>query len=131
MMGIVREFLGPKSKYNKELPYTYMAKAFIFEDDDELVQHYFADTICGLIEYLEAKGIMPEEVELFGLYRKEEIKLDKTICTDEYGNWLQRPDICNALEEHFEETKDFLYKGHTAKEECSFDDRDRKGEGPN
>ncbi len=57
-MGIIRKFLGPKSKYNKSLPYTYMAKVPIIEGDDELFSHYFADTICGLVEYL-AKKIFP------------------------------------------------------------------------
>lgn len=130
-MNIIREILGPKSKYDKSLPYTYLAKVPIIEGDDELFSHYFADTICGLVEYLDERKIIPEEVELYGLYKKNEIKLDKTICTDSMGNWLLRPEICIALENHFEKTKDQLYKGHRELEECSFDDRERQGEGPN
>lgn len=56
-MDIVRKVLGPVSKYNKTLPYTYMAKVPIIEGDDELFAYYFADTICGLIEYLVEKNI--------------------------------------------------------------------------
>ena len=129
-MSIIRKFLGPKSKYDKSLPYTYLAKAPIIEEDPELVSHYFADTICGLVEYLDKQKISPEEVELFGIYKKDEIKLDKKILLDDRGNWLLRPEICNALEIHFEKTKDELYKGHFELEECSFDDREREGEGP-
>jgi hypothetical protein len=130
-MGIVRKFLGPKSKYNKSLPYTYLAKVQILEDDDEFNSSYYADTICGLVEYLCDRNIHPSEVELFGIYCSEEIKLDKSICIDEMDNWLLRPDICNSLQNYYEETKDDLYKGHTAKEVCSFDDRDRACDGPN
>lgn len=30
-MGIIQKFLGPTSKYNKSLPYTYLAKVPIIE----------------------------------------------------------------------------------------------------
>lgn len=130
-MGIIRKILGPKSKYDKSLPYTYLAKAKILEDNDCFYSHYFADTICGLVEYLDGRNILPNEVELYGIYRSNEIKLDKNICLGVDGNWLLRPDICNALQEHFEKTKDELYQGHTADDICSFDDRERSGEGPN
>ncbi len=130
-MGIIRKFLGPKSKYDNDLPYTYLAKAKILEDNDDLYSHYFADTICGLVEYLYERKILPNEVELYGVYRSDEIQLDKNICLDTDGNWLLRPDICNTLQDHYDKTKDDLYKGHTADDICSFDDRDRKGEGPN
>lgn len=130
-MRIIRKILGPKSKYNKDLPYTYLAKVPLIEGDDELFSHYFSDTICGLVEYLDKVNINTQEVELYGIYRKNEIKLDKNICTDSNGKWLHIPEICKALQKHFESTGDELYKGHTASEECSFDDRDRQGEGPN
>lgn len=129
-MGIIRKIMGPKSKYDKSLPYTYLAKVPIIEGEDELFSYYFSDTICGLVEYLNERKIGPEEAELYGLYRKNEIKLDKNICSDSRGNWLLRPEICHVLEKHFEKTKDELYKGHKEFEECSFDDRERQGEGP-
>ena len=129
-MSLRTKFLGPKSKYDKSLPYTYTAKVQIIEEDPELVSTYFADTICGLVEYLDKQKISPKEVELFGIYRKEEINLDKSILLDSNGNWLLRPEICNSLEAHFEKTKDELYKGHRELEVCSFDDREREGEGP-
>jgi len=72
-LGIIRKFLGPKSKYDRDLPYTYLAKVQIIEGDSELFSHYFADTLCGLVEYLEKKNISPKEAELYGLYRKKYI----------------------------------------------------------
>lgn len=129
-MGVIRNILGPKSKYDKSLPYTYMAKEPVIEGDEELYSYYYGDTICSLVEYLDDKGIFPHEVDLFGIYRKTEIKLDKSHVTDEKGNWLLRPQICRFLEEYFENTRDELYKGHKEMEECSFDDREKQGEGP-
>ena len=67
-MGKTRKILGPLSKYDKSLPYTYTAEVQAIEGDDELVSHYFADTICGLVEYLDKNDIKPEDVKLFGLY---------------------------------------------------------------
>ena len=129
-MGIIRRFLGPKSKYNTSLPYTYLAKEPIIEGDDELISYYYADTLCALVEYLEERGILPSEVELYGIYRKNEIELDKSKVTDDNGKWLLRPNICRALEDYFERTKDELYKGHKEMEECSFEDREREVDGP-
>ena len=129
-MGIVRKFLGPKSKYDKTIPYTYIAKVPVIEGDDSLVNYYMSDTICGLIEYLAEKDISPEEVALFGCYLKKEIPIDKKFCLSEDGSWLKRPDICRSLETHYRETLEEEYKGHVELGECSFDDRDRKGDGP-
>jgi len=129
-MGIVRKILGPKSKYDKSIPYTYFAKAPIVEGDESLVNYYFSDTICGLIEYLDESNINPEEVELFGCYLKKEIPIDKKYCLSEVGKWLKRPDICASLEMHYQKTMEEQYKGHVALGDCSFDDRGRKGLGP-
>ena len=46
-MGIVNKIIGPLSKYDKSLPYTYMTKVAVVKGDDELANYYFADTICG------------------------------------------------------------------------------------
>ena len=64
-MGVVRKILGPKSKYDKSLPYTYMAESPVIEGDENLFSYYFADTICGLVEYLDKNDIKPEEVKLW------------------------------------------------------------------
>jgi hypothetical protein len=128
-MKILRKILGPKSKYDKSLPYTYLAKEEIIKGD-VLYSYYYSDTLCGLVEHLDKKEVPPQDVEIFGLYKGKEKKLDKSILYDENNNWLLRPEICKALEQYFEETKNSLYKGHNELEPCMFDDRDRAGEGP-
>ena len=125
-MGIVRKVLGPLSKYDKSLPYTYMAKVTIIGGDDELANYYFADTICGLVEHLDKNNIEPDEVELFGCYLKKEILLDNDPLLTEDGNWLKRPQLCKSLEDYYEKTMDDRYKGHEAHSDCSFDDRSRE-----
>jgi hypothetical protein len=122
-VGIVRKVLGPLSKYDKSLPYTYMAKVIIIDGDDELANYYFADTICGLVEHLDKNLVKPEEVQLWGCYLKKEISLDNDPLLTEDGKWLQRPELCRKLESHFQKTMDDRYKGHEAHSDCSFDDR--------
>ena len=129
-MGIIRTFLGPKSKYDKSLPYTYMAKVPVIEGDEEMFSHYLADTICGLIEFLVDNKIEPEDAQLFSIYLSKEIALDKELCVDREGKWIRAPRLCGVLEEHYEKTKDLRYKGHVEKHDCAFDDRDTQGEGP-
>ena len=129
-MNIIKKFLGPKSKYDRKLPYTYIAKVPEIEGDEELYSYYFADTICGLIEYLDELDISPENVELFGLYLHREIPLEKEYCTASGDRWLRRPEICKSLEEHYSQTLESRYRGHSDKKPCAFDDRDRKGSGP-
>ena len=125
-MSILNKIIGPLSKYDDTLPYTYMAKVKILEGDDELANYYFADTICGLVEHLDKNNISPNEVELFGCYRKKEIPLDNEPLLDEQGNWMHRPKLCKALEDYYLKTMDERYKGHEAHSNCSFDDRDRE-----
>jgi len=124
-MGIVSKVFGPVSKYDKSLPYTYIAKVNIIEGDEELVNYFFADTICGLIEHLTNNKINPKEVKLFGCYLKKEILLDIDPLLDADGNWLQRPKLCKSLEDYYQKTMDDRYKGHEAHSNCSFDDRSR------
>lgn len=131
-MSIIRKFIGPKSKYDKNLPFMYEACIDVLygQSDAPVYNYYQCDTVCGLIEYLDENGIAPEDVELYGIYSGEKIQLDTNYCTNDEDEWLRRPEICIALEEHFRETLETQYKGHTAFEECDFDDRDRKGSGP-
>jgi len=125
-MGMVRKIIGPISKYDKTIPFTYMAKVPIVEGNDELATYYFADTICGLVEHLDKNKIEPEEVKLFGCYLKKEIPLDNDPLLTEKGEWLQRPELCRKLEDYFKKTMDERYKGHEAHSDCSFDDRSRE-----
>lgn len=129
-MGLLKKVLGPLSRYDRSLPYTYVAKYAAIEDGGDSYLYYFSDTICGLIETLEDRGLSPSNVSLFGVYEKEEIEIPTGPCVDEGGGWLSRPDICASLEQRFEQTKDKRFRGHVQTGACSFDDRDRDGEGP-
>ncbi|MBT8378166.1 MAG: hypothetical protein KJN64_02925 [Ignavibacteria bacterium] len=131
-MSLIRKLFGPKSKYDKSLPYTYEAQIDVlcWKGAEPMYSYYYSDTICGLVGYLEANNITPEGVEIFGIYLNKEIPLEKKYCLSEDGKWLKRPDICKSLEEHFEQTMEEQYKGHVANGECAFDDRNRVGSGP-
>lgn len=129
-MDILHKIIGPKSKYNKTIPYTYMARVEIIPDNKDVYNYYYADTICGLLQYLDDKNITPEQCEIFGVYLKREIPLDIKYCTDENGQWLKKPFICSALEQHFKDTLEEIYKGHVVSGLCAFDDRDTQGSGP-
>jgi hypothetical protein len=129
-MDILYKIVGPKSKYNNTIPYTYMARVSIIQGNKELYNYYYADTICGLIEYLDDKNLKPAECEIFGVYFKIEIPLKIKYCTDSHGVWLKKPFICSALEHHFQDTMEEAYKGHVASGPCLFEDRDTQGSGP-
>lgn len=120
-MSVFEKVLGPKSKYDKSLPYTYEARISIFEGSGEH-NSYFADTVCGLVEYLYQNNIKPEEVEIFEVYQDRETRVDKMLFTSSDRQWLFKPEICRAFEEH--------YKGHIREDFCSFSDRDGTGSGP-
>mgnify|MGYP000549756240 CR=1 FL=1 len=129
-MSLTHKLFGPKSKYDASLPYTYVARVPAIDGDDELHNDYFADTICGLIAYLDEQDIAPDDVQILGLYRDREIPLEKKYCLDLDGYWLKRPHICHALEEQYRESLELQYRGHVEDGECSFEDRDRAGSGP-
>jgi len=129
-MSVIRKFLGPKSKYDKTIPYTYMARVPALEGDQDLYNFYFADTICGLIEYLEQQDLSPKEVEILGLYKGEEVPLAIESCISDEGKWLGRPDICRSLENKYRNTLEEKYKGHVEVGSCSYEDREREGSGP-
>ena len=120
-MSLFEKILGPKSKYDKSIPYTYEARVPIIEGSAEY-NSYFSDTICGLVEYLHQKGIRPEEVQIIEVYEGSEQSIDAKLFTTLDHQWLFKPDICRSFEEH--------YKGHIQESGCSFEDRDGKGSGP-
>ena len=120
-MGLIEKILGPRSKYDKSLPYTYEARVRVFEGSEEY-NSYLADTICGLVEYLHKNGIKPDEVQIFEIYQEQEFPVDARRYATSGQQWLFKPDICRAFEDH--------YKGHIHADGCSFEDRDRKGSGP-
>lgn len=120
-MSVFEKIMGPKSKYDRSLPYTYEARIRIFEGSEDY-NSYFADTICGLVEYLHKNKIGPDEVQIVEIYQEKESPVDVKLFSTPDRQWLFKPDICRSFEEH--------YKGHIREDSCSFDDRDCKGSGP-
>ena len=122
-MGIIRKLLGPKSKYDPTIPYTYKAEINIFQGQDlePLYIHCFSDTLCGLVEYLSIYKVKADEVELYEVTQKGENKIRKKLCLNDNNEWLKRPEICHSLEGH--------YEGHIDENRCSYRDRDRQGIG--
>ncbi len=120
-MSLIEKILGPKSKYDKSLPYTYEARVPIFEGSEEY-NSYLADTICGLVEYLHKNSIRPGEAQIFEVYQEREYPIDATRLATPDRQWLFKPALCHAFEDH--------YKGHIHEGSCSFRDRNHEGSGP-
>jgi hypothetical protein len=130
---VAREFhIQPRSKLDRSLPYTYEAWVDILAGagEEPVHDHYFSDTLCGLVECLAEHEIVPDHVELYGLYRGELARLDTAVCTDEDGHWLTRPTLCRSLEKHYAHTHQECYRGHVEQGHCAFEDREREGAGP-
>lgn len=126
-MTILGKFLGPKSTYDDSIPYLYEARVPVAELDD--VSHsYFGDTICTLVGLLKENGIAPGETRIYEIFQGEETEIEARHCCSPTGEWLGKPELCAALDEH--------YKGHIQMGEngafkgCDFDDREKRGEGP-
>jgi hypothetical protein len=120
-MNFLDKMLGPKSKYDASLPYTYEARVRMFVEGDEH-KSYFSDTICGLIEHLHRNGIQPDEASLLEVYQERELPIEARLFATPEGQWLFKPEICRAFEKH--------YKGHIHDADCSFSDRSRSAVGP-
>jgi len=131
-MTIASKLFGPKSKYDKTLPYTYMAKIDVLngQSEEPVYDYYFADTICGLIEYLDDHDVHSDEIVIAGIFQTDEHELDKAVFTAQDGDWLKRPFLCQSIEAHYKKTNDEFYKGHVDDGECAFEDRERQGSGP-
>lgn len=120
-VGFLGRIFGPKSKYDKRLPYTYEARIRIFAESDEY-KSYFSDTVCGLIEYLHRHGIAPDGVSIFEIYAEREAPIDCRLFATAERSWRFKPEICIAFEQH--------YPGHIRGNTCSFQDRERAAIGP-
>ena len=113
-MAILRKVLGPKSKYEKDLPYTYEAK-FEFVEGGKECNSYIADTICGLVKRLKEKNIRPDEVAIYEIFDQQEKKLDVSFCLSADKKWLSREELCESFKHH--------YEGHIFEGGCTFADR--------
>ncbi|MDH5190594.1 MAG: hypothetical protein OEW89_05030 [Gammaproteobacteria bacterium] len=120
-MGIIRELIGPKSKYEKDIPFTYEARINII-DGEEDCKSYLADTICALVEYLDKNNIQPDEVKIYEIFQQEEKELETGFCISKEGNWLSRSELCQSFKEH--------YPGRIDDNGCVFEDREHDVSGP-
>lgn len=120
-MGIIREFIGPKSKYEMDIPYTYEARIKIIEGEEEY-KTYLADTICALVGHPEKNGVDPEEVRIYEIFNREEKALEIKYCISAKGKWLSRSELCESFKSH--------YPGHINETGCTFEDRRREVSGP-
>jgi len=118
-MSLLSRVIGPKSKYEKDIPYTYEARIKIV---DEEYNSFIADTICALVEHLTKNKIKPNEVEFYEIFKNEERKLNTEYCISEQGEWLSRKELCIAFTEH--------YPGHIHETGCTFEDREKDIIGP-
>ncbi len=119
-MGLLGKIIGPKSKYEEDIPYTYEARVKIIDNDE--YYSYFADTICALVEHLDEHKIKPDNVELYEIFKDEEKKLNTEYCVADDGRWLTRKELCVAFTER--------YPGHIHETGCTFEDREREVTGP-
>ena len=131
-MGILRNWLGPGSKYERDIPYGFEAQADALDGHGRTpaLQTYYCDTLCGLVELLAAHEIRSDEVEIFAVCRDGSPALECAILCDELGGWLQRPALCRALESYYRESGDARYRGHLEQGRCRYADRERRGMGP-
>jgi hypothetical protein len=120
-MGLLQKLIGPMSKYEKDLPYTYEARITIIDDENEY-NSYLADTICALVEYLEKNNISHDEVKIFEIYKDKETELKMEYCISDKKSWLSQSELCTSFTEH--------YEGHIFECGCTFEDRERKVTGP-
>ena len=119
-MGLLSKIIGPKSKYENDIPYTYEARIKIIDDVE--YNSYYADTICAMVEYLEEKKIQPDGVELYEIFKDKENRLDREYYVSRDGKWLSRKQLCVTFTQR--------YPGHIHENCCSFEDREKDVEGP-
>ena len=120
-MSILRKILGPVSKYDHRLPYTYSARVVV-AGVAGMTENYVADTLCGLLERLSEERAEPGEVTIVEVRPEGEVPILVEHCLDVDGHWLRRPDACRAFEKH--------YAGHEKSGRCCYRDRNRTADGP-
>ncbi|MDH5484448.1 MAG: hypothetical protein OEY43_04350 [Gammaproteobacteria bacterium] len=120
-MAILRKFIGTESKDRDDIPYAYEARVMIIDNRHEY-NAYIADTICALIEHLQSKGIAPDEVDIFEIFKQDEKELNISFCVAKDGEWLDRRGLCKSFRSH--------YPGHIEANGCSFAEREKAVSGP-
>lgn len=119
-MSLVSRVLGPESKYDEKLPFTYEARVPI--PGAGMTQSYIADTLCGVLDRLASEGIAPSEATIREVRPDGEVPILIEHCVGPDGRWLKRPAACRSFEQH--------YAGHEGHGQCCYRDRTRTAEGP-
>lgn len=120
-MDIARKILGPASKYDHRIPYTYEARVAV-TGVPGMTESYICDTLCGLLERLADEQADPAEVTLLEIRPEGEIPVLVEHCLSADGAWLRRPEACRMFEA--------LYAGHERTGRCCYRDRSREADGP-
>jgi hypothetical protein len=120
-MSVLRHVLGPKSKYDHRLPYTYEAKVLV-TGVAGMSQSWVCDTLCGLLEKLADERAAPGEVTIREIRPEGEVPILVEHCLAADGTWLRRPAACRMFEA--------LYAGHEKSGRCCYRDRSRHADGP-
>lgn len=121
-MGILRRVLGPASKYDHRLPYTYEARVVV-AGVPGMTESYVCDTLCGLLERLADERVDPRnEVTILEVRPEGEVPIRVDDCVSSTGAWLRRPEACRMFE--------VRYAGHERSGRCCYRDRSRTADGP-
>ncbi len=120
-MSILRDVLGPKSKYDRGLPYTYEARVTV-TGVEGMTESYVSDTLCALLERLGDEKAEPAEVTILEIRPEGEFPVLLEHCVSAGGKWLRRPEACRSFEAH--------YAGHERTGRCCYRDRSRSTDGP-
>jgi len=120
-MSFLRDVLGPKSKYDHRLPYTYEARVRV-SGVEGMTESYVSDTLCALLERLAGEKAGTSEVTILEIRPEGEFPVLLEHCVDADGKWLRRPGACRSFEAH--------YAGHEKTGRCCYRDRSRETEGP-
>lgn len=60
-MSILSRVLGPESRYDRRLPYTYEVTVPV-AGVKGMTHSYISDTLCGLLECLDREKVQPPEI---------------------------------------------------------------------
>ena len=120
-MSILEKVLGPRSKYDERLPYTYEARVAV-TGVPGMRESWIDDTLCGLLEKLAVENVAPPETTIFEVRPEGEVPVLLEHCLGPDGAWLLRPEACRSFEAH--------YAGHERSGRCCYRDRSREADGP-
>lgn len=113
-MDLTKKAIGPESSFRNEIPCNYEARVQIPESKNKY-DSYIADTICALVQHLEAHNIAAADVEIYEIFEEGKKALNISFCITQDGEWLDRRGLCQSLRTH--------YPGHITSSHCSFADR--------